>query len=376
MTLDTLTPSDTRTPSRRLTPRHLAQAVLLAACAVLATDCGPPAAEEARPGPLDGAPPAAQLVEQTYTTMGTELHLRAWTTDAVAAGEAFEAVFTEFDRLDALLSVWREGSDVVRLNLAAGREPVRVSADTLEVLQLARQLSEWTDGKFDVTFGALSGLWKFDHDQDDRIPARAEVARRLPLIDYRALVIDEAAGTAFLARAGMSAHLGGIGKGYALDRGAAILRARGIDDFLIQSGGDLYAGGLRDGAPWRLGIRDPRGPEDQVFARLDVSDATFSTSGDYERAFLENGRRYHHIIDPDTGEPAQGCRSVTIVARQAAIADALSTGVFLLGPARGMALVERLPDVDAVIVTDRNEVLVSSGLSDRLVRLAPPTDAP
>jgi FAD:protein FMN transferase len=244
------------------------------------------------------------------------------------------------------------------------------------VLQTARQVSEWTGGKFDVTFGVLSDLWRFDHDQDNTIPDMNEVRARLPLIDYRALKIDETAGTAFLERAGMRVNLGGIGKGYAIDRGMAMLRERGFRDFLIQAGGDLYAAGHRDGQPWRLGIQDPRGTANQIFARIDLSDRTFSTSGDYARAFVRDGRRYHHIIDPATGEPAQGCRSVTIITDRAVIADGLSTGVFLLGPEKGMALLAQLPRVDAVIVTSTNQVLITPAVKGRLALLSAPTDAP
>jgi thiamine biosynthesis lipoprotein len=145
---------------------------------------------------------------------------------------------------------------------------------------------------------------------------------------------------------------------------------------MVQAGGDMYVSGRRGDRPWRLGIKDPRGPGDQSFATLELTDATFSTSGDYERFFIRDGRRYHHIIDPASGEPARGCRSVTIVTDRAVIADGLSTGVFLLGPSAGMALIERLPHVDGVIVSDRNDVLVSGGLKERLVLLAPPTNAP
>jgi len=317
-----------------------------------------------------------RLVNRVHATMGTELSLTAWTADEPAAVDAFQEVFHEFDRLDKLMSVWQEGSDVLRLNAEAGHSAVPLSADTLEVLSVARQISEWTNGKFDVTFGALSGYWKFDHDQDNSIPDMSIVRGLLPLVDYRALVVDESARTGFLKVKGMRVHLGGIGKGYAIDRGAEILKRRGLRNFMMRSGGDLYVAGQRGDRPWRLGIRDPRGPEDRSFAAIELSDATFSTSGDYERAFVKNGRRYHHILDPDIGEPARGSRSVTIVANRAVLADGLSTGVFVLGPDAGMALVERLPDVEGVIVTDSNAVLVSSGLRDRLVHLTPPTDAP
>ena len=255
--------------------------------------------------------------------------------------------------------------------------PVPVSAEVREVLAVARQVSEWTDGRFDVTFGALSGLWKFDYqDKDGTVPARADVLARLPLINYRDVELDERAGTAYLKRQGMRVNLGGIGKGYAVDRAVGILRARGFTDFMVQAGGDLYVAGRRGDRPWRLGIRDPRGPADRSFAALDLTDGTFSTSGDYERFFIKDGRRYHHILDLSVGEPARGCRSVTLVTEQAVIADALAKGVFILGPDAGMALIERLPKVEGVIVSAKNEVLISSGLKRRLMLLAPPTDAP
>ncbi len=308
--------------------------------------------------------------------MGSELRLTAWTTDEPAARAAFEEIFREFVRLEALMSVWRPGSDVQRINQAAGKQAVKVSDEVRAVLKQARQASEWTGGKFDVTFGALSDLWKFDQDQDNRVPNGDDIRKRLPLIDYTAVAVDDRAGTVYLQRAGMRVHLGGIGKGHAIDRAAALLRDRGFHDFVIRSGGDLYVGGHRGDRPWRVGIRDPRGAADQIFASLDLSDGTFSTSGDYERFFTAGGRRYHHILDPDLGQPAHGCRSVTIVTNRAVTADALSTGVFVLGPTDGMALIERLPEVEGVIVSDRNEVLVSSGLKTRLVVRAQPTDAP
>jgi thiamine biosynthesis lipoprotein len=317
-----------------------------------------------------------QLVRRAGLAMGSALELTAWTADQTAADEAFRAVFAEFDRLDRMMSVWKPESDIVRLNQAAGEHPVPVAAETIEILEQARKISEWTNGKFDVTFSALSDLWKFDQDQDNRIPDPQEVKRRLPLINYRDLIVDKSDHTAFLTRRGMRAHLGGIGKGYAVERSVAILRAHGLRDFMIQAGGDMYVGGRRGDRPWRLGIQDPRGPRDASFGTVELSDATFSTSGDYERAFIKDGRRYHHIIDPSTGEPARGCRSVTIVAPSATLADGLSTGVFLLGPVEGMSLIERLPGVAGVIVSAKNEVLVSKGLQDRFKLIAPPTDAP
>jgi thiamine biosynthesis lipoprotein len=317
-----------------------------------------------------------RVVERAGVAMGSELQLRAWTTDEAAARAAFEAVFVEFERLEALMSTWRPGSDVLRINAAAGVQPVPVNPDVRDVLRQARQISEWSDGTFDVTFGALTDVWKFDHDQDNSIPAEAAIRARLPLIDYRRIEIDDRAGTVFLTRAGMKIHLGGIGKGYAVEHALRILRAAGLRDFMIQAGGDLYVGGHKDGRPWRLGINDPRGPQGKSFATIDLTDSTFSTSGDYARFFMKDGVRYHHILDPRTGQPARLCRSVTIAAESPVLADAIAKGVFILGPEKGMALVEKIPKLEAVIVTAKNEVMLSSGLKDRFVLLAKPTDAP
>jgi len=309
--------------------------------------------------------------------MGSPVHLSAWTANRDQARAAFDLAFKEWDRLDAAMSVWKQNSDVMRLNAAAGDHPVQVGPDVRAALRIARQVSDWTGGKFDITFGALGDLWKFDaQNQDNRIPDHAEVLRRLPLIDYTQVEVDDAAGTAFIRKKGASVNLGGIGKGYAVDRAVSILRNAGLRDFLVQAGGDLYVAGQRDGRPWRLGIRDPRGPQGTSFAAIDLTNSTFSTSGDYERFFMKDGRRYHHILDPDSGQPAMASRSVTIVASRAVDADALSTAVFILGPEAGMALIEQLPDVEGVIVGATNEVRVSSGLQGRLTVLSPPTDAP
>ena len=306
--------------------------------------------------------------------MGSELRLTARTDEDAKARAAFDVVFAEFERLEAQMSTWRPGSDVLRINAAAGVEPVPVAVEVRDVLRQARQISEWTDGTFDVTFGALTDVWKFDHDQDNSIPPAEAIKARLPLIDYRQIEIDDRAGTVFLKRKGMRIHLGGIGKGYAVDRAVAILRRAGLRDFMIQAGGDLYVGGNKDGRPWRLGINDPRGAQGDSFATIDLTDSTFSTSGDYARFFIKDGVRYHHILDLATGQPARLCRSVTIAAGSPVLADAIAKGVFILGPEKGMALVERMPNLEAVIVSATNEVLVSSGLKERFVLVHPPTD--
>jgi thiamine biosynthesis lipoprotein len=342
--------------------KALAAIVLAAAAAA----CG---------GARRGEPPARKI-ERAGAAMGSDLRLTVWTRDEPAAGRTFDAVFAEFERLDALMSVWRAGSDVLAINAAAGERAVAVHAEVRDVLRIAKQVSEWTDGTFDVTFGALTDIWKFDYqDKDGSVPAADAIRARLALIDYRQIDIDDRAGTVFLKRKGMRVHLGGIGKGYAVGRAVEIFRRAGMRDFMVQAGGDLYVGGTKGGEPWRLGIADPRARDGRSFATIELTDSTFSTSGDYARFFIKDGVRYHHILDPRTGEPARLCRSVTVAADSPVIADAIAKGVFILGPEKGMQLVERSPHLGAVIVSAANEVLVSSRLKDAFVLLAPPTDA-
>jgi len=321
--------------------------------------------------------PQARLVERSFASMGSQLRLSVWTASPAAATSAFDTIAQELQRLEDLMSNWRNGSDIQKLNAAAGDHPVPVAPEIRELLRTANQVSEWTNGRFDVTFGVMGGLWKFDYQNEDQtIPDPREVARRRKLINFHYLKVDDEKGTAILLHEGMVANLGGIGKGYAVDRTRNLLLAAGFRNFMIQFGGDMYVAGNSGDRPWRLGIQDPRGSDDHIFASIELSDSTFSTSGDYERFFIKDGRRYHHIIDPATGEPSMGCRSVTIVAKSATIADGLSTGVFIMGPKAGMALIEKLPDVEGVIVSSKNEVLVSSGLKEHMTILSQPTDAP
>ncbi len=359
-----------------MTPRLVVALVSFAAC--LACQEGSEAADTKKPllvakpsGPIK--PLAKTVVHLTHRAMGTQIVLTAYTDNKSRAEAAFEAAFVEFDRLEVLLTTWRNDSDVSKINAAAGGAAVKVAPETLAVVNKGIALAKLMDGKFDITFGALAGLWRFDHDQDDRIPSDAEIKRRLPFVGYEMIQVDEAKSTIRLSKKGVKLHLGGIGKGYAVDRAVAILVARGLTDFMVQAGGDLYVAGKKGDRPWRVGIRDPRSTRNAYFAAAEVADQTFSTSGDYERFFIEDGVRYHHILDPDLGRPARGTRSVTIMAPDALTADALSTGIFILGAKRGLEIVNAMPNVGAVIIEDDNTVHISPGLKDKVKVFRPPT---
>jgi thiamine biosynthesis lipoprotein len=312
--------------------------------------------------------------------MGTFVQIKVWAPEDAAsdarARAAIGLAFDEIRRLERLMTTWREDSDISRVNAAAGLHPVAVSPETFECVERAQQFSRLSGGAFDITFYALKGLWKFDEDKEAKLPDPAEVKRRIKLIDYRRLVLDPAKRTLFLVDKGMAINLGGIGKGYAVDRATAVLRREGFRDAIVQAGGDLMLSGGKGERPWQAGIRDPRDERDVYFAVAMVRDHAFSTAGDYERFFFVDGRRYHHIIDPKTGYPATASRSVTIYAPDATTADGLDDAVLILGPERGLKMIESLPGVGAVVVDAHNKVWISKRLEGLVNVLHPPTDGP
>ena len=331
--------------------------------------------------PLPDAPKTHAFVPERVhgqgTAMGTHIAFAAYTTpgtDARKTRVAFDAALEEIKRIEALMTTWRD-SEVSRINAAAGKSPVKVSAETFDVIREAVHTSEISEGTFDITFHTLHGLWKFDEDLDPHPPADKDVKARLPFVGFRHIKLDAKEQTVMLAKDKTQIGLGGIAKGYAVDMAAKVLEKAGLASFFVQAGGDLLARGRKpDGTEWQAGIRDPRGPEGKYFATLPITDHAFSTAGDYERAYVVSGKRYHHIIDPRTGQPATACRSVTIWAPTALLADEIDDAVFILGPEKGMKLVESLEGVGAVIVDAKNNVGISKRLQGKLQLVGVPTD--
>lgn len=316
----------------------------------------------------------------TNTAMGTVVTVFLWTDDEPKAAAGADLVFQEMKRIDGVMTTWTDTSEVSQVNLAAGKKPVKVSDETYAVIERAVDVSKRSNGIFDITVGAFKGLWKFDQDMDYTLPDPADVKKRLANIGWKHLKLDKKAKTVFLDKAGMSITLGGIAKGYAVDKCVELLYKAGFVDFMVQAGGDMYVSGKKDAEPWVVGIRDPRGKDGEMFALAPIENHSFSTSGDYERGFVnpKDGIRYHHILDPRDGFPAHASRSVTVRAKDAFTADAWSKVLFILGPKKSLELIakQKLTDFEVVWVDDQNKIVMTKDIEKVLKVLKQPTPGP
>lgn len=308
------------------------------------------------------------VVKRAQMHMGTLVSVTAVAPTDEVAHRAIASGFKEIKRLEQLLSTWIPSSELSRVNQAAGREPVTVGPETVEVVRRSLEIARLTDGGFNIAVGPAVEAWSVTERQ--RVPSDAELRQLKPLVEWSMIQLDEEARTIFLPRAGMRIDVGGIGKGYAADRAADEMKQAGATGGVVALSGDIKAFGTIPGTGgFPVGIKHPR-EDGNTLGVIELNDEAISTAGDYERFFERDGVRYHHILDPQTLRPAWMCQSVTVVAKEGILADGLDTGIFVLGPERGMALVERLPGVEAVIVDHEGHVAVSSGLRGRLQGVA------
>ncbi|MFZ5875081.1 MAG: FAD:protein FMN transferase [Nitrospirota bacterium] len=280
------------------------------------------------------------------------------------ATKAIAAAFEEIQRLEGLLSLYNSASEVSRINRAAGQRPTSVSFETWEVISRGLEFGRLTNGAFSPVLGAASQRWSFLDKKHVLTPA--EVAELKPESHLEDLVLDENRQTVWLRKPGMKVDLGGIAKGYIAERAKAVLLEHGVTSGIVATAGDLVIFGAKpDGKPWRVGVQHPRKPG-YTMASMELTDCAISTSGDYERFFTEDGVIYHHILDPETLFPARECQSVTVVADHGLFADALSTGAFVMGSERGMALLHRTGLGKTIIIDGRGGVSVSPELESRV----------
>ena len=292
--------------------------------------------------------------------MGSDLEIEVFGPDQATCDKAVKEAREEIDRLERIMTDWKQESPLMDVNRAAGRKPVEVPPELYFIIERSLKMSELTEGTFDITFAAAGKLWNW-RDPNPRVPTPEEVKAALADVGWKGVTLDPKARTVFLSRPGMRIGLGGIGPGYAGDLAMDKIRNLGIRNASVNMSGDVMLIGKKNGEPWNVGITHPRKKGESI-AVLPVSNAAVSTSGDYERYFEKEGTRYCHIIDPRTGYPGDLCQSVTIVAPNLAFADGLAKGVFILGPDKGMKLLEKLEGVEALIVAADGTVTLSKGL--------------
>ena len=307
--------------------------------------------------------PSVHIYKRSQVLMGTVVEITVAAQNEKSAEEAMTAAFKEIRRLEEIMSTYIPSSDISRVNAAAGLSPVKVHRDLILVVKKALEFARVSGGAFNIALGPAIDLWNVT--ESDRVPSDQELEAIRPLTDLRNIIVDEPTETLFLKEKGMRINLGGIGKGFAADYAYNVLLKQGIKSGIVAVAGDLRVFGKRpDGSAWNIGITHPRKKEG-VMAQvqfLDRADMAISTSGDYERFFMKNGVRYHHVLSPDTLHPSRGNQSVSVIAKDSTTADAISTAIFAMDPAKGFKLLESLPGVEGIIMGDDGHIGLSPGL--------------
>lgn len=306
-----------------------------------------------------------RVFKKSKALMHTKVTINVAARSPEEAEDAIDEAFDAIESFEKKISFWDPESEISAINRNAGIAPVKVSPETLDIIEKALYVSEKTNGAFDATIGPIIRLWDF---KNKTVPDKADIEEKLGLVDYREMTIDKEASTAYLRKKGMSFDTGGIAKGYGADIAVESLKSRGITAGLVAISGDIRAFGEKPGGkPWRVGIRKPRptSREDRILAEIDLVNAAVSTSGDYERFFIKDGRRYHHLINPRDGMPATGAQSVSVITKEAVYTDGFSTGIFVLGPVEGTkALVDA--GLDGIIIDNDGNIHILESEADSL----------
>ena len=313
--------------------------------------------------------PAGSAPRHTFSRsahlMGSRFTFTVVAADDSAGQRALRAGLGEVRRIDHLLSFWDSTSEVVRINRLAGVRPAPVSAETYDLIARTLRLSRLSDGAFDITFAGADKLYRFDRQAHPALPDSARVRASVRLIGWQKIQLDPARLTVYLPEKGMRINLAGILQGYGIRRAKMVLDGLGIKGGLLNGSGDIYCWGRQaDGSLWRVAIGDPDHPR-SVAAWVDVTNMAVVTAGNYEQYFTVGGRVYGHIIDPHTGYPSVGLRSVTILCPDVELADGLDEVVFVKGATAGLAFINGLKGVDCTLITDDNRTLASKGMTLR-----------
>jgi FAD:protein FMN transferase len=307
----------------------------------------------------------AQWFKEARGIMGTNIEVDLWDTDVIHARGCIEEVMGEMRHINREMSPYLRTSELYKVNKYAAERPVKISKELYDLIKRSFYFSRISHGAFDITYASIG--YRYNYREHIK-PSNAQIKAALKDISYRHIKLDPKHHTIRFSMQGVRIDLGGIAKGYAVDRSIALLQRCGIMDAMVTAGGDSRIIGDHDGRPWMIGIKDPRDKSQSIVA-IPLSNTAISTSGDYERYFIKNGVRYHHILNPRTGKSVHSTHSVSIIGPDATTTDALSTTVFVMGPKAGLALAEQLKGIDAVIVDRYGKIHYTSGLM-------PPSDSP
>lgn len=311
---------------------------------------------------------------RSLTLMGSAFEVTAVAADDTLAWHAVEAGIAEIQRIERMISSWDPKSETSEINRNAGISPVKVSPELFQLIFRSKKVSQLTGGAFDISFAAIDPVWRFDGSMKT-LPDSAAVRASVAKIDWQKIELDVTNQTIFLKEKGMKIGFGAIGKGYAANRARAVMQEMGIKSGLVNAGGDLTCWGHPpQGGQWRIGIADPKA-RDQAIAWLWATGHAIVTSGNYERFTILDGIRYSHIINPKTGYPVQGLKSVSIMCADAELADALATAVFVMGQKDGLALINQLRGVSCLLVTDTDELIASDNLPLHFYTKSSPQDS-
>ena len=305
---------------------------------------------------------SGEVFHKSLNLMGNRFQLSAvgeaeeWALDCIDAGIA------EIRRIEKLLTTFSEESETALINRNAGIEPVAVSREIFALIQRSVRISQVTQGAFDITYGSVDKkLWNFDTNLNS-LPDAPTASKMARLINYRNILLNEAHLSVMLKEKGMRIGFGGIGKGYAAERAKLMMQGKGVESGIVNASGDMSTWGFQpDGRPWTIGIADPN-MQNRTFSYMNISNMAVATSGNYEKFILVKGKRYSHTINPKTGLPVTGIKSVTIVSPNAEIADAMATPVMIMGIAAGLDMINQMKGVEAIVVDDQNEIYISNNI--------------
>jgi thiamine biosynthesis lipoprotein len=305
----------------------------------------------------------AAIHRRAVKLMGNRFEISVVDTDEGRALSHIQSAITEIQRIEALLTTYNEKSQTALINSQAGIAPVKVDQEVYELIERSLKISRLTQGAFDITYGSIDkSLWNFDKNMK-ALPDAATAKAGVRLINYRNVILNKEDQTVWLKEAGMRIGFGGIGKGYAADRAKAVLQSAGVESGIVNASGDLTAWGLQpNGQPWTIGIAHPDAAR-QPFSSLSISGMAVATSGNYEKYALIGGKKYSHTIDPKTGLPVQGIKSVTIISPAAELADAMATPVMIMGVKAGLCLINQLKGLACIIIDEENRIHTTQNIN-------------